>query len=89
MTSYANIIAGPAAVLPGATPRTFREPEEEEDSVFNYVETASDRVGIGLTERLINERSRLSASVGLAATFWIWSPRRRSAKSVSSITTSS
>ena len=58
MTSYANIIAGPAAVLkPGATPRTFREPEEEEDSVFNYVETASDRVGIGvLTERLVNER---------------------------------
>lgn len=58
MTSYANIIAGPAAVLkPGLTPRTFREPEEEEDSVFNYVETASDRVGIGvLTERLVNER---------------------------------
>src|SRR3546814_7908482 len=58
MTSYANIIAGPAAVLKsGATPRTFREPEEEEDSVFNYVETASDRVGIGvLTERLVNER---------------------------------
>jgi hypothetical protein len=58
MTSYANIIAGPAAVLkPGVTPRAFREPEEEEDSVFNYVETASDRVGIGaLTERLVNER---------------------------------
>jgi len=58
MTSYANIIAGPAAVLkPGSTPRTFREPEEEEDSVFNYVETASDRAGIGvLTERLASER---------------------------------
>ncbi|MBK1718122.1 ThiF family adenylyltransferase [Thiocystis violacea] len=58
LTSYANIIAGPAAVLkPGVTPRAFREPEEEEDSVFNYVETASDRVGIGvLTERLANER---------------------------------
>lgn len=58
MTSYANILAGPAAVLkPGVTPRTFREPEEEEDSVFNYAETASDRVGIGiLTERLANER---------------------------------
>lgn len=58
MTSYANIIAGPAAVLKsGSTPRTFREPEEEEDSVFNYVETASDRVGIGLlTERLASER---------------------------------
>jgi hypothetical protein len=58
MTSYANIIAGPAAVLkPGVTPRTFREPEEEEGSVFNYVETASDRAGIGaLIERLVNER---------------------------------
>jgi len=58
MTSYANIIAGPAAVLnPGTTARTFREPEQEEESVFNYVETASDRVGIGvLTERLISER---------------------------------
>jgi hypothetical protein len=57
-SGQANIIAGPAAVLkPGMTPRTFREPEEEEDSVFNYVETASDRVGIGiLTERLVNER---------------------------------
>ena len=58
MTSYANIIAGPAAVLkPGMTPRTFRELEEEEDSVFNYIETASDRVGIGvLTEHLVDER---------------------------------
>lgn len=58
MTSYANIITGPAAVLkPGVTARAFREPEEEEDSVFNYVENASDRVGIALlTERLANER---------------------------------
>jgi hypothetical protein len=58
MASYANIIAGPAAVLKyGVTPRTFREPEEEEDSVFNYIETASDRIGIGLlTERLVNEQ---------------------------------
>ncbi|TIT00648.1 MAG: ThiF family adenylyltransferase [Mesorhizobium sp.] len=58
MTSYANIIAGPAAVLnPGMTARTIREPEAEEDSVFNYVETASDRVGIGaLAERLASER---------------------------------
>lgn len=58
MATYANIIAGPAAVLtPGATARKFSEPEEEEASVFNYIETASDRVGIGvLTERLIGER---------------------------------
>lgn len=58
MTSYANIVAGPGAVLkPGTTARAFREPEQEEHSVFNYVETASDRVGIGiLTSRLVNER---------------------------------
>jgi hypothetical protein len=58
MTSYANIIAGPAAVLkPGITPRTFRAPEEEDDCVFNYVDTASDRVGIGmLAARLATER---------------------------------
>lgn len=58
MTSYANIIAGPAAVRkPGTTARAIREPEQEEDSVFKYVETASDRIGIGaLTERLVNER---------------------------------
>ena len=69
MTSYANIVAGPAAVLRrGATPRTFRspEPEDEENSVFNYTETASDRVGIGaLTQRLMAERT---AIVGLGGT---------------------
>ena len=69
MTSYANIVAGPAAVLrPDATPRTFRspEPEDEENSVFNYTETASDRVGIGaLTQRLMGERT---AIVGLGGT---------------------
>jgi hypothetical protein len=66
MTSYANIIAGPAAVLrSGLTPRPFRAPEEEEDSVFNYVETASDRVGIGvLTERLVDERIAIIGAGG-------------------------
>ena len=67
MTSYANILSGPAEVLkPGVSPRTFREPEEEEDSVFNYTETASDRVGIGaLTEKLAGERV---AIIGLGGT---------------------
>ncbi|WP_119309825.1 ThiF family adenylyltransferase [Cohaesibacter haloalkalitolerans] len=67
MTSYANIIVGPASVLkPGMTARTFREPEEEEESVFNYIETASDRVGIGaLSARLANERV---AIIGLGGT---------------------
>ncbi len=66
MTSYASLIAGPAAVLkPGATTRTFREPEVEEDSVFNYLETASDRAGIGvLSERLANERVALIGTGG-------------------------
>jgi hypothetical protein len=67
MASYASIIAGPAAVLkPGLTPRALRAPEDEEDSVFNYIETASDRVGIGaLSQRLANERI---AIIGLGGT---------------------
>jgi len=58
MTTYANILAGPAAVLkPEATPRVFRVPEDEDESVFHYTETASDRVGIGaLTALLSKER---------------------------------
>lgn len=57
MATYATIIAGPAAVLkPGTTPRVYRQPDAEDDSVFNYLETASDRVGIGaLTARLESE----------------------------------
>lgn len=67
MTTYAGVISGPAAVLkPDATPRTFREPEEEGDGVFNYIETASDRAGIGaLTERLAAEAV---AIIGLGGT---------------------
>ena len=60
MTTYASIVAGPAAVIDDtATPRPYRALEEEEDadSIFNYVETASDRVGIGaLTARLAGQR---------------------------------
>jgi tRNA A37 threonylcarbamoyladenosine dehydratase len=57
MTTYAALFSGPAAQLqPGITARVFRVPEEEEKSVFNYTETASDRAGIGaLTERLAGE----------------------------------
>lgn len=57
MTTYAGILSGPAAVLKlGTTPKVFRCPEDEENSVFNYTETASDRVGIGaLTEKLEGE----------------------------------
>lgn len=67
MTTYATILSGPAEVLrPSVSPRTFRAPEVEDDSVFNYTETASDRAGIGvLTERLANERI---AVIGLGGT---------------------
>jgi hypothetical protein len=67
MTTYAAILAGPATVVkPGVNPRTFRVPEEEEDSVFNYTETASDRVGIGaLTARLATEKVGI---IGLGGT---------------------
>lgn len=67
MTTYAAILSGPAEVLkPEMSPRTFRTPEAEEDSVFNYTETASDRVGIGaLTEKLEGE---IIAIIGLGGT---------------------
>jgi hypothetical protein len=67
MTIYAAMLAGPAEVLkPGIRPTVFRLPEEEEESVFNYAETASDRVGIGaLTDLLAPERI---AIIGLGGT---------------------
>ncbi len=67
MTTYAALLAGPASVLkPGVSARVFRAPEAEEDSVFNYTETASDRAGIGaLTERFMAERV---AIIGLGGT---------------------
>jgi hypothetical protein len=67
MTSYASMLAGHAAVLQAeATPLAFRAPEDAEESVFNYVDTASDRAGIGaLADRLAGERV---AIVGVGGT---------------------
>ena len=58
MTNYAGVLSGPAAVLqPGVTPRVFREPEGDEQSIFKYVDTASSRAGIGaLSDLLAKER---------------------------------
>lgn len=66
MSTYAAILSGPAELMrSGVTPRVYRTPEEEEDSVFNYTETASDRVGIGaLTERFVNERVAIIGTGG-------------------------
>ena len=58
MSTYATIVSGPAAVLkPGMSPRVFQAPEDgEEECVFNYLDTASDRVGIGeLTSKFEGE----------------------------------
>jgi hypothetical protein len=66
MTTYAAILAGPAAVLKqGASPRTFAAPEDDDSSVFNYTETASDRAGIGaLSERLAEEKVAIIGAGG-------------------------
>ena len=67
MTTYSAILSGPAAVLhPGATPRTFAASDEQDDDmVFNYAETASDRAGIGaLTDKLKDERVAIIGSGG-------------------------
>jgi hypothetical protein len=48
MTRYADIISGPANSLdPSVTPKTFRPIQAtEEESVFNFIDTASSRAGI-------------------------------------------
>ncbi|MFL6519141.1 MAG: ThiF family adenylyltransferase [Chthoniobacterales bacterium] len=67
MTTYASIVSGPATVLDAkANPRTFRQPEDEEESVFNYTETASDRVGIGALSELLTKDK--VAIIGLGGT---------------------
>lgn len=49
ISTYATILSGPATTLDAdATPRHFRPPEDlDSASVFNYLDSASDRVGIG------------------------------------------
>ena len=68
MNTYASIISSHARVLdPDATPRTFSLVESaDEDSVFNYVDTASSRAQLGS----VNEKLKLSAVaiIGLGGT---------------------
>jgi len=53
MTTYASLIAGPASVVDStASARKVWQAMPDDDSVFNYIENASGRVGIErLTER--------------------------------------
>jgi hypothetical protein len=65
MTTYAAILCGPAATLdPKVSPRAFRVPDDDdEESVFQYTETASGRSGIeALSQRLSTD---VLAIVGL------------------------
>lgn len=68
MSTYATIVSGPAAVLqPGISPRVFRGGEEEDEaSVFNYLDTASSRVGIGALASKLEEE--VVAIIGLGGT---------------------
>lgn len=67
MTTYIAVISGPATTLvPGVSARGNAVPEEEENSVFNYVDTASGRAGVGaLTEHLTQDTV---AIIGLGGT---------------------
>jgi len=58
MTTYASLIAGPASVVDStASARKVWQAMPDDDSVFNYIENASGRVGIErLTELLSSER---------------------------------
>lgn len=60
MVTYVAIVAGPARVVNphAASSRTYAAPEDDdEDTPFNYFDTASTRAGIGaLTQRLEGER---------------------------------
>ncbi len=68
MTRYAEIISGPAQSLdPGASAKTFKVIESQADeSVFNYIDTASSRAGIkAIADKLIGPKIGI---VGLGGT---------------------
>jgi Domain of unknown function (DUF6791)/ThiF family len=67
MTAYATILSAPAAALePGADARANRvlEPEPEEESPFNYLDTASSRAGINSATARLKLRKVVIAGLG-------------------------
>jgi hypothetical protein len=67
MTAYATILSAPAAALePGADARANRivEPEPEENSPFNYLDTASGRAGINGATKKLQLRKVVIAGLG-------------------------
>ena len=68
MTTYATMLAAPARVVdPNVSPRGYAAAEDEDpESVFEYLDSASGRVGLGvLAERLSADRL---AIIGLGGT---------------------
>ncbi len=67
MTTYASILAGHAQqVDPEASPRTYRAATNSSARVHNYIDTATDRTGIGAhTDKLASDRI---AMIGLGGT---------------------
>ena len=67
MTTYIQILSGPAEVLdPSVSPRVFRVPEHEEDEIFRYIDTASSRARtVAVAKRLAQEKV---AIIGLGGT---------------------
>lgn len=58
MTNYVSIISHEAiAIDPSATAKTFREPESDEQSVFQYTDTNTSRAGIGLVSEKLKATS--------------------------------
>jgi tRNA A37 threonylcarbamoyladenosine dehydratase len=70
VTTYTNILSGPAqAIVPDVTAKTYPviEPEKDfDDSVFNYIDTASSRAEISLVSKKL-ELGKI-AIVGLGGT---------------------
>ena len=68
MSTYATILSGPASVIqPGVSPRVIRGGDEEDEaSVFNYLDTASSRVGIGALSTKLEQE--VVAIIGLGGT---------------------
>jgi hypothetical protein len=67
MTTYVNILSGPAqAIDPAATAVTYGVVESDDYSVFHYMETASSRAGVSIATGKL--RDHKAAIVGLGGT---------------------
>lgn len=70
MTTYVAILSGPAQVIePGVTAQTFPviEPENDEETPFNYIDTASSRAEINVVTAKLKNLKKV-AVVGLGGT---------------------